>query len=87
VVVHFLFRPRPCTHRAPKLVANAFFEQPRELVSRIVLRHVVDVDHRRLNVGVAHECLHVGERKCLNRDRPERMTQVVEAKVPKAGTP
>ena len=33
--------------------------RPRELVRRVVLRDVVNVDHRRLDVRVAHVRLHV----------------------------
>jgi HNH endonuclease len=39
----------------------------------VVLRDVVDVAHRRLDVGVAHPRLHVGEREPLHRERPERV--------------
>jgi hypothetical protein len=40
-------------------------------VGRVVLRDMMDVDHRRLDVGVAHVCLHVRERERLHRDRPK----------------
>jgi hypothetical protein len=46
-----------------------------------VLRNVVDVDHRRPDVGVAHERLHLGERERPHRDRPEGVAEVVEADV------
>ena len=40
---------------------------------------MVDVDHRRLDVGVAHVGLDVGEREHLNGEGAERVAQVVEA--------
>jgi hypothetical protein len=43
-----------------------------------MFRDVVYVAHGRLNVGMAHPRLHVGERETLHRERPERVTEVVE---------
>jgi hypothetical protein len=40
----------------------------------------MDVDHRRLNVRMAHERLHVRKREHLDGDRPERVPQVVKTK-------
>ena len=44
-----------------------------------MLRDVVDVDHRRLDVRVAHVGAHVRERERLHRDRAEGVAQVVES--------
>src|SRR5262245_54726401 len=38
----------------------------------------MDIDHRRLDIGVAHERLHVMEGPDLNRHGPERMAEVME---------
>lgn len=42
---------------------------------------MVDVDHRRRNVGVAHVCLDVGEREDLDGEGAEAVAEVVEADV------
>ena len=50
----------------------------REARSGVVTRHVVDVDHRGLDVGVAHIGLYVRERERLDGERAEGVPQVVE---------
>ncbi len=50
----------------------------RQLRGGVVAEHVVEVDHRRLDVSVAHVGLHVRERECLDGERPERVPQVVK---------
>jgi hypothetical protein len=35
--------------------------------------------HRRLLIGVAHAGLHLHDRRTVDRDRPERVAQVVES--------
>lgn len=39
---------------------------------------MVGVDHRGLNVRVTHIRLHVGQRPRLDRERPERVPQIME---------
>ena len=56
-------------------------DRPREPLGGVVLRHVVDVDHRRRDVGVAHVRLDVGQREDLHGEGAERVAQVVEAQV------
>lgn len=48
-------------------------------VCGIVLRDVMGVDHRRLDIRVAHERLHVRERKRLDSKRAKGMAQAVKA--------
>jgi hypothetical protein len=43
-----------------------------------VLRDVVHVAHRGLDVGVPHPVLHVGDRRDPDREGPEGVAQVVE---------
>src|SRR3954451_20659088 len=52
-------------------------EQRRQTRGSVRLRHVMDVDHRRRDVRVAHHRLDVGERERLHGERAERMTQIV----------
>jgi hypothetical protein len=49
-----------------------------ELGRRGRARLVVDVEHRRLDVGMTHVALHVMERPCLDCQRAERVAQIVE---------
>jgi hypothetical protein len=44
-----------------------------ELLRNVRPGDVVNIDHGRLNVGVAHERLNVMGRPDLNREGPERM--------------
>jgi hypothetical protein len=44
-----------------------------ESLCRVVLRDVVQVAHRRLNVGVAHEALDVVQRERLRGQGAERV--------------
>jgi hypothetical protein len=46
---------------------------------------VVDVPHRRGDVGVAEHCLHVRQRERLDRGRTERMAQIVKADAGETG--
>jgi hypothetical protein len=43
-----------------------------------VLRRVVDVEHRGLDIRVTHVGPDVRQRERLNRERPERVAQVME---------
>jgi hypothetical protein len=45
--------------RARRCTLSSLTQQGREPFGRVVLGHMMDVDHRRLDVGVAHERLHV----------------------------
>jgi hypothetical protein len=54
-------------------------DECRQLVRRVVVRHVMYVAHRRLDLRVAHVRVHVRQRERLHRERPERMPQIVEA--------
>src|SRR4051794_40425195 len=60
------------------LVPARLRDERAELVGGVVLRHVVDVDHGRLDVGVAHIDAYVGKRERLGRERPERVPEIVE---------
>jgi hypothetical protein len=51
----------------------------------IGLGDVVDVDHRRLDVRMSHERLHVRERERLDGQRAERVPEVVQAELPQFG--
>jgi hypothetical protein len=67
--------------RSARLAPSDSAAAPRQLraaVGRVVLRHVVDIDHRRLHVRVAHPGLYVCERRRLDGKRAERVTKVVE---------
>ena len=60
-------------------------DQLSKLVRGVVLRHVMHVDHHRGDIRVAHEHLHVQQREHLNRQRPERVAQIVEPHGRQAG--
>jgi hypothetical protein len=66
---------RPCVNCA----SSVLLQEGRELVCGVVAWDVVRVDHRGLNVCVAHEGLDIGEGERLDRERPERVAQIVEA--------
>ena len=54
------------------------FDELRQAVGGVVLRHVVDVEHRGLDVRVPHVGLDVGQRERLHGDGAERVAQVVQ---------
>jgi hypothetical protein len=49
-----------------------------ERLCSVVLRDVMGVLHRRLNVGMTHVRLNVNKREHLNRQGPERVAEVME---------
>src|SRR3954454_12936978 len=53
-------------------------QRARQLLRRVELGHVMDVDHGRGDVGVAHVRLDVGEREYLDGQGAERVAEVVE---------
>jgi hypothetical protein len=60
-------------------------ERRRETLRVVLAGAVVDVAHRRGDVGVAEHGLYVRERERLDRGRAERMAQIVKADAGETG--
>ena len=54
-------------------------KRPTEQVCLVRVALVVQVAHRRGHVGVAHPCGHLDDARTVDRKRPERVPQIVEA--------
>lgn len=74
-----LVMPRRASHGA--LGRGGARKPRREPRGRVVLRHVMHVEHRRRDVGLPHIRLDLGERKLLDGERAERAPQIVRSQV------